>query len=375
VKAKNKHLSLFLVFLTLLIVSVPSLYSKKSQEGVDIFNLGNSQVSWNVSEYINFTGPPIDTSPPHYLDVFRIFVDDNDPNYNWSKTEAENEWCSGSGIIGDPYIIEGLYINAQGDGGGIYIKNTSKHFVIRDCWVNNSGAKEHDAAVLVRWAENGIIEDNIFTYTIVGVWVQFYSSNISVLRNYMINDPTYHMYSRAVNLDFYCSDIDMSGNIMVNFRNMMYISLNINNLTLRSNYVANFIFEEWNAAPVSFRGVHDSRVIYNILDGVYAKMGVFVSVSGGMNNIVQNNTVVSPDAVDVPFIPILSDSPKLQTLDRSAIDLQDCNNNLIAHNKILSGDSDSDLNIPGYDTLLTLSLAGIVFTALVIKICLKKSKR
>jgi len=353
VKSKNKHLSLFLVFLTLLMVSVPSLYSKKNQEGVDIFNLGNSQVSWNVSEYIDFTGPPIDTSPPYYLEVFRIFVDDNDPNYNWSKTEAENAWCSGSGIVGDPYIIEGLYINPQGDGGGIYIKNSGKHFIIRNCWVNNSGPKEYDAGVLVTWSENGIIEDNIFSYTRLGVRIESYCSNITVSDNYMISDPI--LYARALHCNLYCSEIDISGNVIVNFYDGMYINNHVVNCTISYNYVANFIFEEWEDAPVRINRVNNSEVTYNILDGVYTQLGIFVDVLGGGNNVVTDNTAVSASSVDIPEIPILSDGPKLQAPDRSGVNLQDCYFNLIAHNRILGGES--DLGIPGYDTLLILSLA------------------
>lgn len=369
-KSKNKNLMLFLVFLTILMVSVPSLYSKKSQDGIDIFSLGNSQVSWNVSEYVNFTGPPIDASPPYYLKVFRIFIDDNDPDYNWSKTEAENEWCSGSGTAGDPYIIEGLYINAQGDGGGIYIKNTSNHFIVRNCWVNNSGSQDINAGVLVSWSENGIIEDNIFTYTVTGVWVQSDCHNISVSGNYMIGDP--YSSSRAFQAAGDCSVIDVSDNVVVNFYDPMYIA-SATNISLSNNYVANFIFEEWGDAPVRFRQVNDSEVVYNTLDGVYAQKGVFVDVLGGGDNIVINNTAVSEGSVNVPEIPILSSGPKLQATDRSAINLQDCYSNLVAHNRIL--ENDSDLGIPGYDTLLILSLAGIVFTALVIKTCLKKFKR
>jgi len=370
VKAKNKNLLLFLVFLTILMISVPSLYTRKSQDGVDIFNLGNSQVSWNVSEYIEFTGPPIDTSPPYYLEVFRIFIDDNDPNYNWSKTKAENAWCSGSGVAGDPYIIEGLYINPQGDGGGIYIMNSDKHFIIRGCWVNNSGTKEHDAGVLVRYSENGIIENNIFTYTKVGVWLQSDCHNISVSGNYMIGK--HRKSNRAFQSAGHCSAINVSGNVIVNFYEPMYMDL-VTNISLSNNYVANFIFEEWEGAPVRFFRVNDSEVVYNTLDGVYAKRGVFVDVLGGGNNIVINNTAISAGSADIPEIPILSGSPKLQATDRSVINLQDCYFNLIAHNRIL--ESDSDLGIPGYDTFLLLGLAGIVFTALVIKICVKKVKR
>ena len=46
-----------------------------------------------------------------------IYINDDDPNFNWSKTAADNDWCSGSGTYSDPYIIENLYINANGYGG------------------------------------------------------------------------------------------------------------------------------------------------------------------------------------------------------------------------------------------------------------------
>lgn len=369
-KTKNKNLVLFLVLLTILMISVPSLNTQKSQDEVDIFNLRASQVSWNVSEYVEFTGPPIDASYPDYLAVFRIYIDDTDPNYNWSKTKAENAWLTGSGTPGDPYIIEDLYIDAQGDGGGIYIKSTDKHFVIRDCWVNNSGSNEYDVGVLVRWSENGIIEDNIFTYTKKGVWIEFYNNNITVSGNYMISDPS--LVARAVDCDYYNNDIVIDGNVIVNFYDGMYIYDFSTNVTISDNYVANFIFEEWEDAPVRFDRVNDSSVVYNMLDGVYTQLGVFAEVLGGGNNIVTDNTVVSADSVNIPEIPILSNNPKLQASGKSGVNLQGSYNNLIAHNKILGG---ADLEIPGYDTLLILSLAGIMFTALIVKICLKRFKR
>lgn len=368
-KSKNKNLMLFLVFFTLLIVSIPSLNTKKSKDGVDIFNLGSSQVSWNVSEYVNFTGPSIDTDPPLYLLVFRIFIDENNVNYTWSKTAAENSWCTGSGTPGDPYIIEGLFIDGQGDSGGIYIKNSSKHFIIRNCWVNNSGSKEYDAGVLLHWAKNGIIEDNIFSYTEMGVWIEFYCSNITVSGNYMISDPV--LAARALQCDYYNNDIVIDGNVIVNFYSGMYFR-DVSNCTLSNSYVANFIFEEWGDPPVWFRQVNNSEVIYNTLDGVYAKTEFLVEIIGGGDNTVTDNKV-GASTVDIPDIPILSADPEQDALNNRGFSLRDCYNNLIAHNRMLGGDS--DLGIPGYDALLTLSLAGIVFTVLVIKIWVKKGKR
>ena len=343
-------------------ISVPSLLLQGSSDETELgFNLENSQVSFNMSDYVNFTGPPIDAAPPHFLEVFMIFIDDSDPNYNWSKTAAENAWCSGSGISSDPYVIEGLFIDGQGVGGGIFIKHSTKHFIIRNCWVNNSGTHSTQAGVLVSWSENGIIQDNIFGYTEKGVYILSDCKNITVIENYMISNPS--VSQRAFAIDGNCENIVAVDNIIINFRSPMYLA-NVANLTLRDNYITNFIYKEWEDPPVIFDIVNDSKVTHNILDGVYAQTGVFVEVLGGSNNTVMNNTVVG-GGVDVPDTPVLSQT------DRSAVNLQNCNNNLVAHNRILSR---SDTAIPGYDTLLLLSLFGVVFTVLIIKISMKKLK-
>ena len=364
-RRKAANLLLFLVFTTVLMISIPSIFTRESQEVNNYgINLENSQVSWNVSDYDAFVGPALNTTST--LKKFRIYINDDDPNYNWTKTEQDFEWCTGSGIEGDPYIIENLYIDAQGLGGGIYIRESVKHFIIRNCWINNSGTTELDAAVFLRYTENGNITENIFTYTKVGVWVEFYSSNIIVSDNYMISDPI--LISRAIQLDNYCTDVNITGNKIFNFYSGMLIDKYVTNATIKNNYITNTIFEEWDAPPVRFRQVNESKVIYNTLDGVYAQTGVFVEVLGGTNNTVFNNTIVS-GGIDVPEVPILSGSLKISAPDTGAVNLEDCNYNLVAHNRILSS---SDAGIPGYDTLLILGLFGVIFTALAIRINLKK---
>jgi len=65
----------------------------------------------------------------------RVFIDDSDPDHNWSKTASENDWCYGSGTIENPYIIENVTINYQtvDFGGLIDIRNSNVYFIIRDC--------------------------------------------------------------------------------------------------------------------------------------------------------------------------------------------------------------------------------------------------
>ena len=62
----------------------------------------NKKISLNSFSW-NLTGSP-------------IIINDLQPDYNWSKTAAENGWCSGSGSWSDPYVIEDVLIDGL-DGG------------------------------------------------------------------------------------------------------------------------------------------------------------------------------------------------------------------------------------------------------------------
>jgi hypothetical protein len=44
----------------------------------------------------------------------------------------------GSGSLGDPYVIDGLVVDAMGGSEGLYIGNSSVHVVIRNCDLSNA---------------------------------------------------------------------------------------------------------------------------------------------------------------------------------------------------------------------------------------------
>ncbi|MFX1281125.1 MAG: right-handed parallel beta-helix repeat-containing protein [Promethearchaeota archaeon] len=366
-KKNSVNLLLFFVTISLLIGTIPLLSERKIQKTNSFgFNLETSDVSWDVSDYTEFIGPALNTTSE--LVKFRIYIRDDDPEYNWTKTEAENEWCTGSGTEGDPYVIENLYINAYGEGGGLYIRNTDKHFIVRNCWVNNSGPAETDAGVLMRYTENGNISNNIFSYIKKGVQIEYSCKDIIIENNYMIGDPA--MYSRAFEFAYDCVNIDIIGNKIFNFYEGGYFDLNIVNLTLRRNYITNTVFKEWEDSPMHFRMVNDSKVIYNTLDGVYAQSGVFVDVLGGTNNTVFNNSIVSGGG-DKPTTPLLSSGLHMSASNRVAMNLEDCNFNLVAHNRIFKG---SALDIPSYDSFIVIGLIGVISATLIIKFSIRKLK-
>ncbi len=91
-----------------------------------------------------------------------ILIDDSDPNYNWSKTASDNNWCSGSGTWKDPYRIENVTIDGLFSGSGIHIKNSNASFIIRNNTFikNGRGASGWDSGILLVNVSNGLILNN-----------------------------------------------------------------------------------------------------------------------------------------------------------------------------------------------------------------------
>ena len=60
-----------------------------------------------------------------YWEIGPIKIDDDDPTKNWSVTASTYDWCSGSGLLSDPYIIENVTIDGQNTYNCIHIDNYS----------------------------------------------------------------------------------------------------------------------------------------------------------------------------------------------------------------------------------------------------------
>ena len=106
---KNYIIGLLPVVLFLLIFV--SIDNNNFDNSTQIYQETN-EFNLESSGFWNLTGSP-------------IYIDDTDPNYNWSKTAFENDWCSGYGNSTHPYIIQDVLIDGQGSGINIEIKNSN----------------------------------------------------------------------------------------------------------------------------------------------------------------------------------------------------------------------------------------------------------
>ena len=108
-----------------------------------------------------------------------IFIDDSDPNYNWSKMAIENDWISGLGTWDDPYRIENVTLIGNNTASGIKIQNSyNVYFVINNCSVSNS-----TLGIELINVNNGTVENNdINNNTDMGISLQN-CKNITIENN------------------------------------------------------------------------------------------------------------------------------------------------------------------------------------------------
>ena len=331
------------------------------------FNLDSSAVSWDVADYINFTGPSINVS---VIFNFRIFIDDNDPNYNWSKTASENSWCTGSGTYSDPYIIENLYINAQGFGGMILVKNSNKFFIIRNNWFNYSGSEEFDLAVLLQFTENGLIDENIITYVHGGINMISFSYNNTFSNNIMISDQTTAGPGRAIEIQ---SDNNTAYNNRIRNFYMPVGAFGSDQVIIDSNYAENTIIDTLGSAPIYLSRCDNSSIVRNVLAGAYVGDAWLIGEVASSGNIIMNNTVTTGElwSFGPETAGAILNAPKLQADPVDTILLDQSNNNLIAHNRLLKGDSGAGA-IPGFNIFILMGMIGVI--SVILLIIIKRNK-
>ncbi|MEM4292718.1 MAG: right-handed parallel beta-helix repeat-containing protein [Thermoplasmata archaeon] len=99
-----------------------------------------------------------------------IHINGNDDFAN----QAANEGWPGDGSEGNPYIIDGLEIDANGGTYGIWIENTDVYFVIRNCTVysaTSSGGVPYGTGIALNNVTHGTLESNKCNNSTYGIFL------------------------------------------------------------------------------------------------------------------------------------------------------------------------------------------------------------
>ncbi|MHA2087215.1 MAG: ABC transporter substrate-binding protein, partial [Promethearchaeota archaeon] len=264
------------------------------QNPFSILDFYNS--SWNVPSVYN-----------------AILIDDSLPAYNWSKTAADNDWCSGSGTWGDPYIIEDIEVDGQGAMGAIEVRNSNVFFKIRNCtlrggmdWglylsnVNNSILynlsvyNNPSAGIYLFNSNNHTIEDNIIWDTSMGHGIYLIQSNhTKILHNHVNNLGSGGLYG-GITVG-YGYDTSIYDNTVINSQ-MGIITGLAYNITIENNEVLDNSF-----LGVGLQESNDTIIKGNLISGsgffgIYflAPMGY-----GCINNTIELNQIFDNDNVGI----------------------------------------------------------------------------
>ena len=150
-------LSGILILLLLLISNISTNYQKESESENKITTNNNAipKAAW----IWDLTGSP-------------IFIDDTDPNYNWSKTAADNPWCYGLGTSSNPYVIHDIKIIGDGTYNGITVINSNVHFRIEYNVIYNEKVVLNNKGIYFNNVVNGSIINNHIYSDLNGVGIE-----------------------------------------------------------------------------------------------------------------------------------------------------------------------------------------------------------
>jgi len=250
-----------------------------------------------ISAMTNDRDPPtLKSSSQSY-----IFINDTNPNYNWSKTEKENSWCSGNGTYENPYIIEDISINGGYQHSTIKIINSMKYFIIRNCSLDN-GYHFDCFNLEIKNVSNGLINNNSFSNAVIEISVQD-ASNLTFSTNsfdgmgaqFEIGSLSNVNASNFMNNTFKNYEIGIeigdSNRIMITNNSFTDTTneMGIPPLTLSSCSNSSLLNNTFSNNPLSLKIIDSNQISIISNDFLVSKeRGIFLSNSD-WNNISQNH--------------------------------------------------------------------------------------
>ena len=195
-----------------------------------------------------------------------IYINDLNPSSNWSKTAANNDWCSGSGTWNDPYLIENVTIDGLFSGSCIWIENSQVPFILRNCtFINNGrGAGGSDAGIRFNNVSNGYIENNTISLNeFRGISILDGSKN-NTLYNNIVNNNSYqglYLKSSSNNNTF------IENTFNYNYDGGWYVSSSFNTFT--GNYISHTLDDF--TREITIAGPNN-----NFLGNIFENCGIYL---------------------------------------------------------------------------------------------------
>lgn len=165
---------------------------------------------------------------------YTINISDSDPNKNWTEINSLYTWCTGSGTPSDPYVIQDVIIDANGQTG-ILIENSNRsYFRIENCTVYNSGAGPDAAIKFVNTRNGTMIGNNFSANSGYGIYLSNYCYNNTIMQNNASNNQI------GIYLNNECQNNTIANNtVNDNTIDGIFLLTNCGNNTINLNDVIN----------------------------------------------------------------------------------------------------------------------------------------
>lgn len=305
------------------------------------------------SLHINITDTPIfqiQKNPKTSYTYSGVKINDlPGSTYNWVWASGEPWFGGGSGLPGDPYIIEsGNHFTASGSANCFLIEHSRKYFIIEGCFLeysgsNAAGLKLYNVSngqiignyiygnyngIYLSNCSNNVISDNyVYDNEACGINVEG-SASLTSKNNTITSNVIYQNNNSGINLVFsdFCNvsgnaiaynlekgiEINASHNTLISENGIYYNDYGIscieslyNNMTynrIESNSWHGIDMEDSNYTNLYRNHINDQNCgieagscFYSNISGNIAErnLGEGIRIAGGGNNTISNNTALS----------------------------------------------------------------------------------
>ncbi len=198
---------------------------------------------------------------------------------------SSNGVVGGNGTANDPYIIAGWVIDAGKARSGIYIGNTTKYFVIKDCKIYNatgsflhpknavvlsnvtngsiiaSSVWDSSDGVYIKNSKNVVLENNNITSYNIGIYID--SSKVIIRSNIILHNDRGLLLYRSVGSVIY------NNTFKLNWRGIEIRDGSLGNIIYGNRFYGDgitFIADKnvWTGQDIAYNNTVDNKPIYYV---------------------------------------------------------------------------------------------------------------
>ncbi|MFX1468699.1 MAG: NosD domain-containing protein [Promethearchaeota archaeon] len=238
-----------------------------------IYSISITFVISLISGIILFNLFSPDSTKPECLEYYRIdygiLIDGNN---QWEDISIGYNWCKGSGLPNDPYIIECLTIDGNSSFDCITILNSDVNFIIKNCIFSNAS----QYGMYFRNVSNGQLLDNIIRENRNGI-VLSACNNIEIEKSDFIRN-IYGLVSWGINNCLIKRNLFIENEQGIFWRDCINSQIDNNNFYNNTEYAINF-----------YSHCDANQIINNLIN--LSSNGI--STTTGDENNISSNKVIS----------------------------------------------------------------------------------